>query len=135
MNKTASIEWLTIAYHDLKSAQILFEANHFTDSIGNDLQQAIEKILKSIFAFKNKKIPKTHNLYELYILTEGLQLQENEINILDTATEYLKEDRYPNPNYILPPKKEIKGVMEFAEELFNIVCNMLGINKKEVIDN
>ncbi|MCF6331155.1 MAG: HEPN domain-containing protein [Sulfurimonas sp.] len=42
MNETASIEWLTIAYHDFRSAQILYEANHYTDSIGNDLQQAIE---------------------------------------------------------------------------------------------
>ncbi len=40
-NKTSAKEWLNIAYHNLKSAQILFENNHYTDSIGNDLQQAI----------------------------------------------------------------------------------------------
>ncbi len=33
MNKTASLEWITIAFHDLKSAQILHEANHYTDNI------------------------------------------------------------------------------------------------------
>lgn len=47
MNKTSATEWLIIAYHDLKSAQILFAANHYTDSIGNDLQQSIEKIPKT----------------------------------------------------------------------------------------
>ena len=47
MNKKATIEWMTIAYHDLTSAQILFSVNHYTDSIGSDLQQAIEKLLKS----------------------------------------------------------------------------------------
>ena len=47
MNKTSAKEWLVIAFHDLQSAKILYEANHYTDSIGNDLQQSIEKILKS----------------------------------------------------------------------------------------
>ncbi len=65
MNKASSIEWITIAYHDLRSAQILFEANHYTDSIGSDLQQSIEKLLKSILASDNQKIPKTHDLYEI----------------------------------------------------------------------
>ena len=67
MNKTASFEWLVIAYHDLKSAEILYNANHFTDSIGNDLQQSIEKTLKAILASQNKKIPKSHDLYEYMI--------------------------------------------------------------------
>ena len=105
MNKTASLEWLIIAYHDLKSAQILYDANHYTDSIGSDLQQSLEKILKSILAFKNEKIPKTHDLYEVYDLLNDLFLEEDEITILYVATEYLKEDRYPNPNYCLPEKK------------------------------
>ena len=62
MNKTASLEWLTIAYHDFRSAQILYDVAHYTDSIGSDLQQSIEKILKSILAFKNKKIPRYQKL-------------------------------------------------------------------------
>ncbi|MEA2099246.1 MAG: hypothetical protein U9P72_03865 [Campylobacterota bacterium] len=32
-NKTSAMEWLMIAYHDLKSAKILLEANHYTDCI------------------------------------------------------------------------------------------------------
>ncbi len=52
MNKTAALEWLRISYHDLKSAQILFSVNHYTDNIGNDLQQALEKMLKAIIASK-----------------------------------------------------------------------------------
>ena len=113
MNKTASIEWLTVAYHDFKSAQILFEANHYTDSIGNDLQQSIEKILKSVLASKNKKIPKTHDLYEIYTMLDEVQLPEHEINLLDVATEYFKEDRYPNPHYCLPENEEIGEVLNF----------------------
>lgn len=65
-NKPYAVEWLTITYHDLQSAQILFAADHYTDGIGCDLQQAIEKILKAVIASKNYKIPKTHDLYEIY---------------------------------------------------------------------
>jgi len=133
MNKTASLEWMTIAFHDLKSAQILYDANHYTDSIGNDLQQSIEKILKSILAFENRKIPKTHDLYEVYDSLEKLILEEDEINCLYIATEYFKEDRYPNPNYSLPSREEIKEVLDFTENLFYKVCKILEIDAKDLI--
>ncbi len=43
-NKSSAIEWLIIAWHDLSSARILYAARHYTDTIGIDLQQAIEKV-------------------------------------------------------------------------------------------
>jgi HEPN domain-containing protein len=132
MNKTASLEWITIAFHDLKSAQILYEANHYTDSIGSDLQQSIEKLLKSILASKNNKIPKTHDLYEVYDLIDEINLLESELKLLDKATLYLKEDRYPNPEYCLPSREEIKEVLDFTEKLFENVCKILDVNIKEV---
>lgn len=132
MNKKAAEEWLTIAYHDLQSARILYEANHYTDSIGNDLQQALEKILKSLIAYKNEKIPKTHDLYEIYISIEELKLDEKQIVALETATEYFKEDRYPNPNYSLPSREEIKDVLDTSNGLFIQVCDRLGIDAKEI---
>ncbi|MEA1915846.1 MAG: HEPN domain-containing protein [Campylobacterota bacterium] len=132
MNKTASLEWLTIAYHDLKSAQILYDANHYTDSIGSDLQQSIEKILKSMFAYNNEKIPKTHDLYEIYDLLDELIFDDSDIDKLHIATEYLKEDRYPNPNYCLPPRQEIKAVIEFTQELLKKVCTILNIDKSQL---
>ncbi len=135
MNKAASIEWLTVAYHDFKSAQILFEANHYTDSIGNDLQQSIEKILKSVLASKNKKIPKTHDLYEIYNMLDEVQLLEHEINLLDMATEYFKEDRYPNPHYCLPANEEIGEVLNFTEDLLENICKILEIDIKKVKEN
>jgi len=42
-NKPLAVEWLAKAYHDLSSARILYAANHYTDTIGIDLQQSIEK--------------------------------------------------------------------------------------------
>ena len=84
-----SISWFAIC-------KILYEANHYTDSIGNDLQQSIEKILKSILAVENKKIPKSHDLLEVYeSINDKIKFEDDEFLILAKATEYHKEDRYP----------------------------------------
>lgn len=104
-NKTSAFEWLRIAYHDLLSATILYDAKHFTDSIGNDLQQSIEKIF-SLFP--------------------------DELAYLERATEYFKEDRYPNPYYSLPPREEIKEVLDFTNTLFERVCVLLDISIDEI---
>ena len=133
MNKASAKEWLNIAFHDLKSAQILYGVNHYTDSIGSDLQQSIEKILKSILAYENKKIPKSHNLLEVYeYINTKIILVDDEIIFLIKATLYLKEDRYPNPNYSLPAKEEIKEILDFTEDLFEKVCKILDIDKDDL---
>ena len=132
MNRTAAKEWLIIAFHDLKSAQILFEANHYTDSIGNVLQQSIEKMLKSILAYDNKQIKKTHDLVEIYNSVKyKITINENNIDFLEKATEYFTEDRYPNPNYSLPSRDEIKEVLCFAENLFDKVCKTFNFEKNK----
>jgi len=41
-NKLSSKEWLKKAFHDLNGAIILFEAQHYTDTIGYILQQSLE---------------------------------------------------------------------------------------------
>lgn len=132
-NKTSALEWLRIAYHDLLSATILYDAGHFTDSIGNDLQQSIEKILKSISAYHSAPIKKSHDLLEIYgSVKETLTLPSKEFTFLERATEYFKEDRYPNPYYSLPPREEIKEVLDFTNSLFERVCALLDISMEEV---
>lgn len=48
--------------------------------------------------------------------------------MLDKATEYFKEDRYPNPHYCLPAVEEIEEVLQFTEELLVEVCKVLEID-------
>ncbi len=127
MNSSAARDWLEIAWHDLKAAQILYDAGHFTDSIGIALQQGIEKSLKAILASRNEKIPKSHDLLLLWELTTPFEMCEEEIRLLVRATEYFKEDRYPNPNYTLPSTEEIYAVMEFSIDLFKRIGSFLGI--------
>jgi len=134
-NSTYAKEWLQFAYKNLATAKLLFEVDHYADIIGVDIQQALEKMLKAICAYENKKIPKEHDLVKLYFLIEEqLPLEQDSIVNLRIATNYYKEDRYPNPNYELPTYKEIQEVLIFTEELFVKICNLLKIEADEIID-
>jgi len=129
-NKSLAGEWLKKAYHDLRSAQILYDAGHFTDTIGSDLQQAMEKSLKAFLAYENKKIKRTHDLVDIYKLVESyIQFDEAQIKILAIATDYYTEDKYPVADCMLPERKEIKEVLDFAEALFARVCHRLNMDE------
>jgi len=131
-NKIYAKEWIEFAYKNLVTAKKLYEVDHFTDIIGIELQQTFEKVLKSLLAFENKKIPKSHKLIEIVELID-IELTEEEKLLLEIATNYYKVDRYPNPNYFLPSRDEIKKVLDFAEELFDRICKILSIDKNEVM--
>jgi HEPN domain-containing protein len=128
-NKPYAGQWLMKAYHDLSSARILYDVDHFTDTIGLNLQQAFEKTLKAFLAYENKRINKTHNLIEIYeLVSEHLQLDESDIKLLGIATNYFTHERYPTVNAELPSRDEIKVMLVFAEEMFEKVCSMLEIS-------
>lgn len=132
-NKTHATEWLEKSYHDLDSAKILFEAGHYTDTIGYILHQSIEKIFKSCLAYKNVPIVKTHNLIELNeLLDEWVDLNEDEIAFLAIATTYHTKQRYPSPHKRLPPKEEIKTILDFTVGLMESICQKLDININEI---
>ena len=134
MNKTAAREWLTKAFHDLSSAHILYKANHFTDSIGVDLHYSVEKMLKSFLAFQNKKITRTHDLSEIYArVMSKIELSSDELDLLDIISEYHIES-YPTPDKTLPPREEIKEVLDFTQDLFEKVCNIQEIDKNKVME-
>ncbi len=134
-NKTYAKEWMQFAYKNLATAILLYEAEHFEDIIGVELQQFFEKSLKSLFAYKNQKIPKNHDLIELLALLEfAEELEEEEIDLISLASDYYKDDRYPNPNYDLPSREEIEKVLEFANKFYEQVCQILDINKDEILD-
>ncbi len=132
-NKTYAKEWLEKAYHDLSSAKILFNANHYTDTIGVDLHYSIEKILKSFLAYENRQIPKTHDLPKLYELTKKyLNLDENSEDIFYIANKYHIEVSYPTFEKVLPPQEEIKEVLKFTNNLLEKSCNILDIDMQEL---
>ena len=134
VNKNYAKEWLEKAYHDLDSANILFVSGHYTDTIGYLYHQSIEKLFKSIIAFQNNPIEKTHNLVELNeLLNEYFEFNEDELMILSIVTTYHTKQRYPSIHKSLPSKEEIVKVKDFASYLFDKVCTILNINKDELV--
>lgn len=135
-NKTYAIEWLKKAYHDLDSANILLVSGHYTDTIGYLYQQSIEKIFKSIIAFANNPIEKTHNLIELNdIIDDCYQLNEDDVIILGIVTTYHTKQRYPSLDKKLPSKESIEKAKELASFLFDETLKKLNIDKSEITDN
>jgi HEPN domain-containing protein len=133
MNKKSGIEWLNKAYHHLSSAKILYEARHYTDVIGIDLHYAIEVTLKSILAYENKKILKTHDLGELsIILKDKISFNDEELDLLDIVSTYHIRGSYPPKDRKLPSFEEIKIVLNFSIKLFAKVCNILNIDEDKV---
>lgn len=132
MNKQSAKEWLIKAWHNLSGAIIFYKANHYSDVTAVELHYSIEKILKSVLAYENKKILKTHDLYEIYQETNHLINVDDELDLLDKVTKYHIEESYPQYDRNLPSREEIKEVLDFTEELFIKVCDILDINIDEV---
>ena len=133
MNDASAREWLTKSWHDLSAAVLLCNVGHYTDTIAVELHYSIEKTLKSFLAYENRKIPKTHDLIELYSLVDNFIDIEDKA-LLSVATKYHTEESYPTFSRALPPKEEIKKVLDFALMLFGDVCKKLDINKNEITD-
>lgn len=133
MNETSAKEWLNKSWHHLSSAKLLFEADHYRDVVAVEIHYASEIALKSILAFENNKIIKTHDLINIYKLVHNkITLTDDELNILDIISEYHIGESYPTPDRNIPSKKEIEEVLDFTIELFNKICTVLNINKDEV---
>lgn len=65
-NQTYAIEWLEIAKRNLETAEFLLKHDHYADIIAIEIHQTIEKTLKSILAYNGIKVPKTHDLMQLF---------------------------------------------------------------------
>jgi HEPN domain-containing protein len=131
-NKVYAAEWLQKALHDLAGAKMLYEAGHYTDTIAYILHQAIEKTLKSTYAYNNEAQRRTHNLVELYeLMPIDIDLADEEVYLLSIATTYQAKQRYPVTPKALPSQKEIEEVLCFSEKLFERVVGILEIDTIE----
>jgi HEPN domain-containing protein len=131
-NKVYATEWLQKAQHDLTGARILYEADHYTDTIAYVLHQAIEKTLKSTYAYNNEAQRRTHNLVELYeLIPANIDLTDEEVYLLSIATTYQAKQRYPVVPKVLPSLKEIEEILCFSEKLFERIVGILEIDTIE----
>jgi HEPN domain-containing protein len=117
-NKQYALEWLELAKHNLEAAKLLYDSKHYTDVIAIELHQALEKTIKAVYAYNNIKIVKTHNLIRLANNCDLSQIVQTDDNIMEIASDYYTENRYPGTTYQMPERKELDKVMNFARELY-----------------
>jgi len=125
-NKKLALEWYNFAKRNIETAILLNRENHYTDVISIDIQQAIEKALKAIYAFNNEKIPKTHALDILFNYTsEYIDWKNLDLKTLLIINDYYQSDRYPGPKYFMPLREELKSSIQFAEIILEQVYNYI----------
>ena len=132
MNKTAMQEWLVKAWHNLATARLLYNADHYTDIIAVEIHYCCEKSLKAFLAYENKKIPKTHDLSDINELVSDRIDLKDYLDFLEQITKYHIEESYPTFERAMPTREEIREVLDFAEYLFDKVCEILNVDKESL---
>ncbi len=93
--KDQTKKWLEYADENLRSAKVLVDNKLFNPCLQN-VQQAVEKMLKAVLAESGIKIKKTHSINELVtILAENgikIDIEEDERDLIDSI--YLPS-KYP----------------------------------------
>jgi len=104
-------EWLKLANEDLQSAEYLFEKSLFR-MVCYHAQQAVEKVLKSLFAENEIEIPRIHNLLDLNNSARKLRhttgLTEEQAIFLNTVEAYEHDTWIPLIYEIKAKGQELK---------------------------
>ncbi len=129
-------EWLKASKDDLKIISRIIDLEDLSHMIAFHSQQSIEKSFKALIEYKNLKVPKQHDLLKL----KELIIQDININdddLLDTLNELYIDSRYPGDMGLLPYGKptleDAKEFYNFAKMIFDKVCEILEIDKRELV--
>ena len=134
-NKIYSIEWLKAAKDDLDSIEYIIKVEHLTNIVAFHAQQTIEKSFKALIEYNKISSQKTHNLEKLYKNIK--HLIKIDYDKLELINELYIDSRYPGDMGLLPYGKptleDAKEFYKIALEIFDKVCGILDIDKKEVM--
>lgn len=125
------IEWLKAAEDDLILLAEIQDNENISNLIAFHAHQAVEKTLKALLEFKGKEAPKIHKLQTLIDRAELNIVEDDElIQLLDGL--YI-ESRYPGDMGLLPygkpTLKDAQTFHNFAKNVFEQVCDLLGIDE------
>lgn len=119
-NQKIASEWVSFAERSFDTASLLNRENHFTDVIAIDIQQAIEKALKAVYAFHGEKIPRTHSLEILFsYVSQWINLADIDNLCIVIISDYYQTERYPGPKYSMPDREEINNSLNVARIILN----------------
>ena len=120
--------WLKYSEENLEAAKILYDSELFNPCLHN-IQQCIEKALKSVIIEKNIPFKKTHNIFELKnILSQNsisIDLADDDCDFLDSIylpTKYPVGSALP---FYYPEKSDCTKSIKIAENLFQQIVTLL----------
>jgi len=120
--------WIKYSEENFEAAKVLLESELFNPCLHN-IQQCIEKALKSIIIEKNISFKKTHNIFELKnILSENnimIDLTDDECDFLDSIylpTKYPVGSALP---FYYPEKNDCTKSIKMAENLLQQILLLL----------
>jgi len=121
-------QWIKYSEENLEAAKILLDSNLYNPALHN-IQQSVEKSLKSLFIEYGIRLKKSHNISELKnILSDKkiyIELDDDKCEFLDSI--YLPS-KYPvgsvlpdfNPDY-----KITKNCLTIAQQVFEEISDRL----------
>ena len=125
-NRTYALEWLNLSKRHQDTARLLIRENHYTDSIAIEVQQTIEKSFKAVYAYYGINIPRTHALTILFnFVNQKIPLEEIDIDVIITISDYYETDRYPGPKYVVPSREEVENSFLVAELLYSKIKELI----------
>lgn len=120
--------WLTYSEENLEAAKVLLESELYNPCLHN-IQQSIEKSLKSLFIENSIPFKKTHNIMELKTILEkngiAIGLTKDECDFLDSIylpTKYPVGSALP---YFYPDKSICKNSILLAERVIKEVKSLI----------
>jgi len=132
-NQKLALEWVVFARKNLETAQLLFSKNHYTDVIAFDIQQAIEKALKAVYAYNDLKVPKIHAIDVLYNYAKAcIHFNNIDIKQLFTVNDYYISERYPGPRFSMPEVDEIELSINLAQSILEQVISHINTSDADL---
>jgi len=120
--------WLKYSEENLEAAKVLLESELYNPCLQN-IQQSIEKSLKSLFIENSIPFKKTHNIMELITILEKddilIGLTKDECDFLDSIylpTKYPVGSALP---YFYPDKTICINSISLAERVIKEVKNII----------
>jgi len=134
--RTFTKEWLKASNDDLLTISKIKGDVHLTHIVAFHAQQSIEKSLKALLEESELEIPKVHKLLILCKKVDTSFFKYDE-EIFEKLDELYIESRYPGDLGLLPNgKPTLKDAEIFfnqALDIFQSICKILNIDKKELL--
>ena len=116
--------WLTFAFDDLRSAEILLAAGIF-NMVCFHAQQCVEKTIKAVLAALRQPLPRSHNLIRLRQMAEEALGYSVDIDaeVLRFLNDVYLDSRYPQELGLLPEGKpdaaDAQRALTGAEKIYS----------------